>query len=77
MILHRTYPFITKYEKAKIVGVRTKQLNNGADPFIEVNPNIINGYNIALQEFEQKKLPFHYRKAVAKWRKRILEIIRS
>jgi len=56
--LHRTYPFITKYEKAKIVGVRTKQLNNGADPFIEVNPNIINGYNIALQEFEQKKLPF-------------------
>ena len=56
--LHRTYPFITKYEKAKIVGVRTKQLNNGADPFIEVNPNIINGYNIALQEFDQKKLPF-------------------
>ena len=56
--LHQTYPFITKYEKAKIVGVRTKQLNNGADPFIDVSPSIIDGYNIALQEFEQKKLPF-------------------
>ena len=56
--LHRTYPFVTKYEKAKIIGVRTKQLNNGADPFIDISPNMIDGYNIALEEFAQKKLPF-------------------
>ena len=56
--LHKTYPFITKYEKAKIIGVRTKQLNNGADPFIDINSDMIDGYHIALQEFEKKKLPF-------------------
>jgi len=56
--LHRTYPFVTKYEQAKIIGVRTKQLNNGADPLVEVSPDIIDGYNIALKEFEAKKLPF-------------------
>ena len=56
--LHRTYPFVSKYERAKIIGVRTKQLNNGADPLVEVPPDIIDGYNIALMEFEAKKLPF-------------------
>lgn len=56
--LHRTYPFITKYEYARVIGIRAKQLNNGADPFVEVEPNIIDGYTIALKEMEQKKIPF-------------------
>jgi DNA-directed RNA polymerase I, II, and III subunit RPABC2 len=56
--LHKTYPFVTKYERAKIIGVRTKQLNHGADPFIEVPPDMIDGYSIALKEMEAKKLPF-------------------
>lgn len=56
--LHRTYPFITKYEYARVIGIRAKQLNNGADPFVEVEPGIIDGYTIALKEMEQKKIPF-------------------
>jgi DNA-directed RNA polymerase I, II, and III subunit RPABC2 len=56
--LHRTIPILTKYEKARILGERAKQLNSGATPFIEVEPNLIDGYLIALKEFDEKKIPF-------------------
>ena len=56
--LHKTLPFLTKYEYARIVGARTTELNDGADPFIDVDHNIIDGYNIAIQEIEAKKIPF-------------------
>lgn len=56
--LHKTLPFITKYEKARILGERTKQLNAGAQPFVDINDDVIDGYLIALKEFEEKKIPF-------------------
>jgi DNA-directed RNA polymerase subunit K/omega len=65
--LHRTIPVLTKYEKTRILGIRTKQLNNGADPYITSKVNItsekvIDGYPIALRELEEKKLPFIIRR---------------
>lgn len=56
--LHQTLPFITRYEKAKILGERAKQINAGAPIFVEVEPSVIDGYLIALKEFEEKKIPF-------------------
>jgi DNA-directed RNA polymerase subunit K/omega len=56
--LHQTLPFLTKYEKARIIGARAEQLDCGGQPFIPVEPNIINGRTIAIMEFEQKKIPF-------------------
>ena len=56
--LHKTLPFITKYEKSRIIGERAKQINAGAQPLINVEPNMIDGYLIALKEFEEKKTPF-------------------
>jgi DNA-directed RNA polymerase I, II, and III subunit RPABC2 len=56
--LHRSIPFVTKYEKARIIGERTRQLNSGAVPFIVVGPDIIDGYLIAVEEFNKKKIPF-------------------
>jgi DNA-directed RNA polymerase subunit K/omega len=56
--LHKTIPFITRYEKARILGERAKQLNSGAKPVIDIEPTIIDGYLIALKEYEQKKIPF-------------------
>ena len=56
--LHRTLPFITKYEKARVIGERSKQINAGAKPMIPVEPNIIDGYLIALKEFQEKRTPF-------------------
>lgn len=56
--LHKTIPLLTKYEKTKILGMRVKQLNNGAHPYIASNEKTIDNYLIALIELEQKKIPF-------------------
>jgi DNA-directed RNA polymerase I, II, and III subunit RPABC2 len=55
---HRTYPFITLYEKTKIIGLRSNQLSKGAKPFINVPPHITDVRDIARLELEQKRLPF-------------------
>jgi len=56
--LHKTLPFITKYEKARIIGERAKQIDSGAEPMVEIEPNMIDGYLIALKEYEAKAIPF-------------------
>ena len=56
--LHTTIPFLTKYEKARIIGTRAEQIELGAPPFVNVGDHIIQGRTIALMEFEQKKIPF-------------------
>jgi DNA-directed RNA polymerase I, II, and III subunit RPABC2 len=56
--LHKTLPFLTKYETARILGQRAKQLNCGAKPFVKIPPNVIDGYEIAKLELEEKKIPF-------------------
>jgi DNA-directed RNA polymerase I, II, and III subunit RPABC2 len=77
---HKTLPFLTKYEKTRILGIRTKQLNEGAKPYLDVNPTIIDGYIIAQLELEHKKLPFIIRRPIPNgsselWRLQDLEII--
>ena len=56
--LHKSIPFLTKFEKTKIIGIRVKQLNLGAKPFISVSENILDNFIIANKELEEKKLPF-------------------
>ena len=56
--IHKTLPFLTKYEKARILGERAKQINMGAKPLVELSPDVIDGYLIALREFDEKKIPF-------------------
>ena len=57
-VLHKTLPFLTKYEITRILGQRARQINAGAKTFVVVPPNIIDGYLIAKMELEQKKMPF-------------------
>ena len=57
-MLHRTLPFLTKYEKTRILGQRAKQIDTGAKSFIKTENNVIDGYLIAQSELEQKKIPF-------------------
>ena len=54
--LHRTHPVLSKYEKTNILGKRLKQLNSGAEPF--VNTQLNDNYLIAIQELDEKKIPF-------------------
>jgi len=80
--LHKTIPWLTKYERARVLGLRTKQLNNGADAFIEIPPGMINGDKIALGELNQKKVPFIIRRPIPNggteyWRLEDLELLNS
>jgi DNA-directed RNA polymerase I, II, and III subunit RPABC2 len=80
--LHKTIPWLTKYERARVLGLRTKQLNNGADAFIEIPPGMINGDKIALEELNQKKVPFIVRRPIPNggteyWRLEDLELLNS
>jgi DNA-directed RNA polymerase I, II, and III subunit RPABC2 len=56
--LHKTLPILTRYEKARVLGERARQINAGASPMIDVEPTLVDGYLIALKELEQKRIPF-------------------
>jgi DNA-directed RNA polymerase I, II, and III subunit RPABC2 len=60
--LHKTIPYLTKYERARILGQRAKQINSGATPFVKVPENVIDGYLIAELELKQKRIPFIIRR---------------
>ena len=55
---HKTLPILTKYEKTKILGLRLKQLNNNAKPYLSFDKPILDNYLIAIKELEEKVLPF-------------------
>jgi len=79
-VMHKTMPFMTKYEKTRILGQRAKQLNQGAQPMIPVDKKIIDGYLIAQLELQQKALPFIIRRPLPGgkseyWRLADLELI--
>jgi len=59
---HKTIPFMTKFEKARVLGQRAKQINSGATPFVKVPENVIDGYLIAELELKQKRIPFIIRR---------------
>ena len=78
--LHTTLPFLTKYERARILGQRAKQIESGAKPFISVPENIIESNVIAELELQQKKIPFIIRRPLPNggfeyWNLKDLEII--
>ena len=78
--LHKTLPFITKYEKARILGERAKQINMGAKPLIEIGPEVMDGYLIALKEFQEKRIPFVIKRPMPNggceyWKFKDLEVI--
>jgi len=78
--LHRTLPYLSKYEKARILGQRAKQIELGAKPLVKVPENIIDGYLIAELELRENKIPFIIKRpipggAFEYWRVKDLENI--
>jgi DNA-directed RNA polymerase subunit K/omega len=78
--LHKTIPFLTKYEKARILGQRAKQIETGARPFVNVPENVIDSYVIAELELQQKRIPFIIRRpipggACEYWNLKDLEVV--
>ena len=60
--MHKTIPYLTKYEKARILGQRAKQINSGASVFVKVPEKVIDGYLIAELELQEKRIPFIIRR---------------
>ena len=78
--LHKTIPYLTKYEKARILGQRAKQIECGAKPLVKVSENIIDSYIIAELELQQKRIPFIIRRPLPNggseyWNLKDLEVI--
>ncbi len=57
-----TKPFLTKFEKAKVLGTRSEMIANGAIALVSVPSHVTNTYDIAKMEFEQKKIPLIIRR---------------
>ena len=55
---HRTYPFLTNFEKTIIIGLRAYQISKGSVPCVSVPKHITDVRDIARLELEQKRLPF-------------------
>ena len=78
--LHKTIPFLTKYEKARVLGQRAKQINSGAKTFVKIPDNVIDGYLVAEIELMNKRIPFIIRRPISGggceyWNLKDLEII--
>lgn len=78
--LHKTTPFLTKYERTRVLGQRAKQINSGSKPYVVVPDHILDGYIIAQMELAQKRLPFIVERPIhgggcEYWRVRDLEVL--
>ena len=80
--LHKTLPWLTKYERARVLGIRAKQLNNGAEALVKVPSSMISGSKIALEELKAKKIPFIIRRPIPNggteyWKLEDLELLET
>lgn len=78
--LHKTIPILTKYEKARIIGVRASQINSGAKVLVKTHKSTFDGYIIAEQELHENKIPFIIKRPLPTgkceyWKIQDLEII--
>ncbi len=55
---HKTQPFLSTFEKTKILGFRANQLSQGARPFVKVPAHVKTYLEIAKMELEERRLPF-------------------
>ena len=54
---YKTTPTLTKYEKTRVLSERASQINDGSQSLINID-KYNNAYDIALAEFDAKKIPF-------------------
>jgi DNA-directed RNA polymerase I, II, and III subunit RPABC2 len=55
---HKTYPYLTLYERTKVLSMRASQLARGAPPFIDVPEYLTDVYEVARAELDAKRLPY-------------------
>jgi DNA-directed RNA polymerase I, II, and III subunit RPABC2 len=55
---HKSVPFLTQYERTKIIGMRANQLSQGARPYIAIPEYMTDVGEIARLELSERRLPF-------------------
>lgn len=53
-----TSPYITKFEKAKLLSVRAQAIEKGATPFVPIDDVDEDPYSIAKREYEARRIPY-------------------
>ena len=57
-----TSKFLTKYERARILGTRALQLSKNAPPMIDLQQGETDPYKVAERELTERKIPFIIRR---------------
>jgi len=57
-----TLPILNKYERTKVLSERAQQIEDGSPAYIPNIERFTTSYSIALEEFNQKKIPFIIRR---------------
>ena len=57
----RTNPYLTKYEKARIIGIRAQQIASGSIPLVD-SKGLVSPISIALKELKERKIPLIIRR---------------
>ena len=74
-----TRPYLTKYEKTKVLSERAQQLSNGSESFLKNPKSYSTVTEIALEELRQGKIPFIIRRPIANhyeyWKLEDLKIV--
>ena len=60
----KTLPILSKYEKAKIIGIRAQQISMGSYVYLDNVSGISNPLDIAKEELRQKRTPLIVRRNV-------------
>ena len=56
---HKSVPYLTMFEKAKLLGFRANQLAQGSQTFLEKRPeHVVDVLEIARLELEERRLPY-------------------
>lgn len=63
MAKYRTPPYLTQYERARVLGMRSQQLSQGAEPMVgpDVFPDKkypLDDFQIAVKELQMRRMPF-------------------
>lgn len=59
---YKSTPIITKYERCRVLSERASQINEGATILISNYDKYNNAYDIAVEEYNQKLIPFIIRR---------------
>jgi len=60
----KTSPFITKFEKTKLIGIRAQMISKGSEPVISVPSHITDSIDIAELEFKKKCIPLFIKRYI-------------